>query len=494
LYSTYLTYRTIKKAGTALFIIALSISGLYLLSEILFFLLIDYPFNYYEPEVAIEAWQLSQGEAIYNDPTTGPPAGLYAPLFQFIGALLFQVAPDTLITLRMISLVSLIGIAWMGWKISGYNSTCQLLFLALLVFMWHPNVAFFDLQAKPDSLALFWVFASLFLAFRWVQTDRLLFGICTSLALILAFFTKQTMLFVLGALVLALLFHQNYRKVLMLLLLSTVWGVVGWFSFSYLAGDYMYFYLFTLPSTFDISFGRLANSFYALLSNPWFLLTIYLMGRRLVKQRWHFHDTLWFFALMLSLFISALTAAKAGGMSNAYLPFYLLASVYAGMQLPIDLFLRNMYSKMKAAPGLITLTFLIPVLLISTISFNPAQYISRIDNRLQANKKYEKLADNLISAEGTVYSPFDNYLGIKINQPVFWSYKSERDLFYSNKKPQEGYIKRTLEYDHVITVAIGSYFSPKRLESVLQEHNYSYFKSYQIDQDIVYRWWKKSDP
>jgi len=494
LVSTILSQKNIITTGRYIFIGSLILSGAYVLSEVLFFLLIDYPFNLYEPETAIEAWQLSEGGKIYNDPANGPPAGLYAPLFQLTGALLFQFLPDTLITLRLISLFSVAGIIWLIRQLCPIRSGIQLLFIIVLIGMWHPVVVFFDFQAKPDSFASLWMFTSIFSLLLWMNRDRTYLGWLTALSLTFAFYTKQTMVFTLAACLIALLLHKEFRKTVILTALTLGLYIVSWFLLKLTTGPALFFYLFELPGSFHISYGRLADTFYKLISEPWFLLTLYLAGRNRLKPRWVFRDTVFFIVIVFALFSGILTAAKDGGQSNAFIPFYWLCSAYIAIQLStVTTAVTREWLKINKSRGLLTLLYLLPVLVISTIQLNPAQYISRIQNRLNASKNYEHLSQQLGNVQGTLFVPYDNYLSLKAGKPYFWSYKSERDLFYTRQKPHPGYRQHAVEFEHVVTVHIGHYYQPESFESILKEHNYSYFKSFKMDEAITYKWWKKNN-
>ena len=489
----YFTYQHLQNTGYYALLCALFVTGGYLLAEVLFLLALDFPFNLYEPEVVMEAWQLAHGGTIYNNPEIGPHAGLYAPFYQLTGALLFQFLPESLLTLRALSFISLVMIAFFTWKISSHQNLMQFLFILLLIMMWHPNLLFFDLHAKPDSYSLFWVFGAIYLLIIWVDRAKLYYGIAASICLILAFYTKQTMLFVFVGSVAALLLQQEFRKAILLAGITILLGVSAWFIFKDIAGDYLYFYLFELPGSFNISYGQLAGSFYRLITEPWFLLAIYFMFRDFYKNRWHFLHTLLAVLLVLSLAACTLTAAKDGGLANAYQPFYLLTSLFVGIRIPVAALFRSTspHFNMNARKGLTALTFLIALLLLGTISLNPAQYYSRIQNRINSANSYHQLARDLQNAEGDVFVPYDNYLSLKAGKPVFWSYKSERDLYYSSITPKMAYRELARKHRHVVTVHIANYENSMQLIPFIKDHGYIPAQSYPMDQAITYKWWKK---
>ena len=481
----------LHRIAKALFWISLGITGLYLSGELLFYLLLDYPFNLYEPEVAIEAWQLSQGKPIYNDPVTGPHAGLYAPFFQLTGALLFQLLPDSLSTLRAISATSLLLIGYVSWKHSAHHDTLQLLVGFLLVLMWHKSVNFFDLQAKPDSYAILWVTLSLFSGIWYGLTNQVRYALLSALCLVLALFTKQTMLFAFPPLFLTLFIHRSYKPAFIFTALFGLFVAAGWFLFRWTTGEFLSFYLFELPGTFQISFGRIAIAGYTLLSTPWFLLVLYLAGRQWLKGAWNSKDTALITSIFFALPASIATFAKDGGASNAFLPFFVLCSVYLIGRLPIRAMLRGASFAGTTTTGRSTLLLLAAFLFVLTIQINPAHYISRFGNRVHAHNAYEELASKLSEAEGMIYSPYDNYLGMKVGHPVYRSYRSQRDLFYTGVRPEQSIAEFALGFDHVVTMTIDKEGPESSISAVLKRNNYSYFSSFQMDQSRSYHWWKR---
>ncbi len=494
-YSWLDSYRIFQLARL-FFYVMVSFAALYGLAEVIFYLWVDYPFNKYEPEVALEAWRISQGEPIYTPLDTGPYAGLYAPLFQLTGAFLYLIFGESITILRLVSIASLAGIAIFGWKLASRQTWWQLLFASILIVIWHSRVVQFDMHAKPDSFAIMLGIVAILPFFAHGQIRSYAWLISALLAA-LAFAAKQPMLLFTAGIGVALLLHGRWKEGFSFGFAFLGISVVLWWILSMLTGDEILFYTLIQPGGFDIPAARLAGAALSIVNNWWFPVALILMLRRWLNKNWHLVDTLLLSSLIFAYPASILTAAKGGGLSNGYMPFYYLIAVIIVRNFQIEALFRPLsFSRLPAAfthgcRSGVALYF--GLALFFTIGLNPASYITSWQFRATAHQNYEELASWLKDTEGDVYAPMDNYLTLKIDRPWYWSAKSEMDLSAVKPDIQRRYRKKALEADITVAVDWDDWYSSSSMEEDLEEAGYSMVKELPMEQGATYRIWKQNE-
>lgn len=464
----------------------------YFLYELASYLLIDYPFNQYEPEVIMDSWGLAHGQDLYPARSIGPIAGLYAPLYHIVVAFFFQFLPETLLTARLVSISSLfVGMYFIK------KTTSELPFPALLAFLgiliWHPIIAEFDFHAKPDSFSVLLGMASVYFLIK-SETISWRAILVSALFSALAISTKQSMLFVPVGIGLALLISRNYKAVFnfsfsFLLITAGLWSV-----FTYTLGPDLWYYVFVQPGSFQMRWGSIFINFWSIQSNlPWLIL----LGLIPVFIKQHSLPKPFLLLLCVSLFAlpaSVLTASKGGGLTNAYQPFFyfltwtLLSAVAYQWKKGLNLEDWVLKNKIWAKALLILIIWF-------TLRPNIPSIITSVNHRLNVHASYEKLAETLRENQGIVYVPMDNYLSLKAGKPLRWSYKwqVETRLSAPNNPPQN-HTSIALASDMVVTILNYDWTSDTKLESDLIKHGYKQLEVYKMDLFREYRLWKKPNP
>lgn len=471
------------------FLVIIAIHGLYFLGEIFMYVLIDYPFNKYEPEVVMEAWQLRIGEPIYHPLETGPYAGLYAPLFQVLGALAFFILPETITVLRFFSIASLFLIAFSSWKLAPQQTWMQLVFAVFLILIWHNRVGHFDFHAKPDAFSVMLGFAAIWYAAK-EKPNLFVSGVFVALAVL----AKQPMLLFLPGIGLALLLHKKIKMVLQFGTAFVISSVVLWWLMALITGGDIFYYTLVQPGGFEIPLARILNAAISILNSMWLPLALVLVLRRIFKNRWQSADTILAITLVFAYPASVLTAAKGGGLSNAYMPFFYLISALIIRNFQIDSLFRLTHSFQRPMQGFLKaamLLFLAYSVFIS-LRLHPASTISSYLYRIQAHQNYEALTEKIRHLDGVVYSPMDNYLTLKAGKPLYWSAKSEMDLGAVLPGIQRRVHQIALAADYVVTVNFDSWFRSTRLERDLEHAGFIKIGRWDTEQGVHYILWKKN--
>lgn len=468
----------------------------YGLAEVLFYLWVDYPFNKYEPEVAMEAWRLSHGEPIYTPLDSGPYAGLYAPLFQLTGALFYLVFSESITLLRLISIASLAAIAFFGWKLAPRQTWWQLLFAAVLIVIWHNRVVQFDMHAKPDSFAIMLGIAAL-LPFILHNKIRTASWLISALLAALAFAAKQPMLLFVAGIGFALLLHNRWKDALLFGFAFLAVSGVLWWLLSILTGKEIVFYTLIQPGGFDIPAARLGNAALSILNNWWLPIALLLMLRRWVNDNWHLTDTLLLCSLLFAYPASILTAAKGGGLANGYMPFYYLLALIIVRNFQIEALWR--VAKLSKLPRKFSESWraafavYLGLAIFLTLGINPASYITSWQYRITAYHNYEQLTSGLKNTEGDVYAPMDNYLTLKIGRPWYWSAKSEQDLGAVKPDIKRRYRAKAITSDYTVSVSWNDWYQADAMERDLTEAGYTVIKELPMEQGVTYRIWKSNE-
>lgn len=461
----------------------------YFLSEVAVYLLIDFPFNQYEPEVVMDAWALSQGMDLYPPREVGPPAGLYAPFYHIVTALFFQILPDSLLTARLVSILAMLGSVWII-KQSGKDIPQAWLWSFFAIFIWHPNIAEFDMHAKPDSLSVFLGMLSAFFALQSEQKSSN--WVWAALISALSVASKQSMLFVPAGIGLALWISKDWRKLFSFTGLFVVFSAIIWWLFSLFLGDGIWFYVFVQPGSFQMRWaGTFINFWYIQSPIVWWLLLLtipWYWSEKIRDKRYLLLMSVTFLALPASV----LTASKGGGLANAYQPFFYFMS-WTFIYVIGQNWFENWKIENRITQQKVVAAFGFVILLWFTLRPNIPSIVYSFKYRYQQWKNYEYLAEKLAGVPGSVYVPMDNYLSLKAGKPMRWSYKWQvetpmRDL---QSFPKENSFSLALKSDWVITINNGDWTSDTELEKHLQGKGFEQVEQLQMGQIRSYRLWKK---
>lgn len=465
-------------------VVFLTVFALFSVFKHLYF---DLPVNYYEPELVTEAYALANGQHTHGTLAEGPWSGLYAPLFQAFGALLFQVFPASIVVMRGISLVSLGVMAWMAYTLDDAKSPIKVLLWTLAVFQWHNFSGGFDLQAKPDSLAVMLALGALFV----LRKDDLKWPSLILSALLAAFAVaaKQTMVFSAVAIGLFFLGSRAFRNLFVWSTSFVAFSAILWSVLSHLCGPTLFLSSFVIPGMHRLRLGVLSDGFNLMLTMPWVLLAAGLIFyRHFIKIAREF-DTLLSIFWALTIPVSLLTLAKVGGQNNAFLPLWITSIFVIARNADTLLdFLKKQTQTMRAA-----ILFLAALTALGNARINIPSEITRFEELQNYKAAYEALADSLRSIDETIYVPMDTYLAIKAGKPANMSMKSEHDFapFLQLPPSQRLSTKRAELADIVITHRYAQWYQPDEFEALLQERGFIFERRVMLDRGLTLAVWKK---
>jgi hypothetical protein len=462
---------------------------LFFLYETTSFLLVDFPFNMYEPEVIMDSWAVSQGQYLYPLRTVGPIAGLYAPLYNIVIAFFFQFLPNTLLTARLISVLSLLFAVGMIFK-----SIKNLPFAGILsifaIFMWHPALLNFDMHAKPDSFSVMLGMASTFVLISKRSIKTILLAAFLS-ALALA--AKQSMAFVPVGIGLALLIQKDWKNVFLFGVSFLVLTGALWFVLFKTMGPDMWFYVFVQPGTFKMYWaGTIINFWYIQYTLIW--LAVLVLFPVLMYQKQLTWDIILVFSVtILAMPACVLTASKGGGMVNAYQAFFYFSSWLALLMIDKQ-WKSGLNIQNRVVKNEYLTQWILILVLFFTVKPNFPSIILSIPQRLETHKQYSALINDIQKDGGTIYAPMDNYVSLKAGKPIRWSYKWQIETpLTKDNNPGKNHVNLALASDLVVTVHNADWTSDTKLEVILQQNGYSKLHSYPLTLSQTYFLWKKSN-
>lgn len=463
----------------------------FVVQQLVLFFFIDAPLNYYEPELVTEAWALSQGGLTHPPYETGPYSGLYAPFYQFFASLIFLVVSPSLLWMRFLSLIAVALCAEILHRFSGVQHWSSRPLWFFLLMMWHNTLVGFDMQGKPDSLAVLLIFMTIFSLSKFLQYPKNpRFLVHSAVAAAFAVLTKQPALFVAAAAGTVLLVENRYRHLVQWIGIFAAVSVALWLVMVEICGPMLLTNAFVVPGQYKIRFGEMAQYANGAFGNIWFLLATGLFIYRRSAGRWEPVDTLLFSALFWSFPASLLTASKAGGMWNAFQPFFylILAIIARNASLILDLLRSRVNSDNRNYILLLT-----ALAVFGTYRINIPSEITRTGQLLEYRRTYNRIAKELAADTAQIFIPMDNYLALKAGKPLNYSLKSELDVF-----PQ---FMKVPAYRHSLSIADQStlvvthryaeWYKPDEFEEFLIRQGFQKEKTEQLDYNLSISFWRR---
>lgn len=476
--------------------LALGIVSAYGIWEIAHMLLIDFPFNYYEAEVVGDAWRLSKGEAMYPLLEEGPYGGLYAPGYHFLLAGFFTLLPDTLITARLTSVLSILLIAWLiiqtenpshkpAWFLTAFAS----------LIIWHNALVQFDLHAKPDTFGVLLSISALYFAIKSARSADWKLVLISGFFIAAGVITKQTNLFILPPLLVFFLLKKELRLSGILLGSFVISSAVLWFIAAMTTGPEIWFYVFDQPGAFRMRWGVVGDSIWNILDQPLVYLYGALVLWNFLKEKLTSADYLIFFSVLFAWPACVLSASKGGGLANSYQPLFYLIS-YGLLLFAMRSQLFSNLSDIKNRTHFDTaILWTLALVMLITVHINPVSSLTTTDWRWNAQQNYEYLADRLKEVDGQIYAPYDNYLTIKAGKPLIWSRKweVETDMTKAEHHPKNSSVSIAFESAAVVTITHFDWNNERDLEQRLQKNSFIKDTTLPMDQLREYHLWIKSD-
>jgi len=309
----------------------------------------DYPANKWESGLMVDAYRVLHGLALYTLPDGGHSPGMYGPLQSYWLALAGCVQGPTLLTGRLVSLLSASALVVLVCSMGAKSSIWLRLFWAAVLVGYQFSTRLFAVDPRPDSMAWFlgFLFLALWAPVQWVLPER---PLCPrrmarlGLALVLllaAVFTKQTAALaaaiplvagVLASIPLLALRGESRRAGLRVLLLAAVplLVIAAALTVLSLVSPLVYQAMVTVPSSYGFKASlivpRAARLFAMISPGIAAALLAFRDGRALVS-----HPFQWSLVATAVFTVPCIAASmKLGGDLNSLVPV-MIASVATGV-------------------------------------------------------------------------------------------------------------------------------------------------------------------
>ncbi len=296
---------------------------------------IRYPYEleWMEGGMVDSVLRIVNGEPLYTTPSTSFTPYTYTPLYFHLSTWMTHLTGPGFLPLRLTAFIGTLGclalLFLFGWK-ETRSPFYGLLSCGLFAALFRAGGAWYAV-ARADSWLLFFMLAGLlFLRYGRTQTAH---AISAGLCFCLAFFCKQTALFVsLPLMAYTLLFFKGWRRILfplipaLLIPASTILLsrlTDGWYSF----------YVFELPQGHHFVLFRALSFWLMDMFRPLFIALLFCAvyaGLLLRAKRW---NDLFFLLFTLAGLIGAafLVRIRAGSFANIVIPAYLGITLFFGV-------------------------------------------------------------------------------------------------------------------------------------------------------------------
>lgn len=295
-------------------------------------LLIPQPSSPWEASQVVEGWRAAQRLAVYEDPATGHATQMYGALAPQLLGIIFRITGPSFLAARLLALIAALTLtALVLYLFAGAARPFVLAIGTALIFGADTVSGSYFTAIRPDILALLIALIAGVLFYKSETRANLsLLTIGTAL-LIVAFFFKQPAAMAGGVPLVAALLHRDGRNaraiassfipivavVVTIILLKAITPQVA-------------FYMLDVPRSYRLSVSELLTHLAKIIQAlPVLWACIFVRARSgdamQRMERWLLA------ALIVTIPLSAFTAAKAGGTVNSWLPAMLMghaASIY----------------------------------------------------------------------------------------------------------------------------------------------------------------------
>jgi 4-amino-4-deoxy-L-arabinose transferase-like glycosyltransferase len=323
-----------------------------------------FPLEWVEGGVVDECIHILQGREIYAEPTAEFMAFVYTPLYFYLGALLMKLFGEGFFALRLISILSTLGTAFLIYRIVFRETQNRLagwaacgLFAASfgVVGYWYD-------VGRVDSLAIFLILLSGYtLRYRPGLSGAVLSGVLFTLS----FLTKQSALIFLIFLFVALCRNRK-KDALTFALTSVVLCLTSLLFLGARSQGWSWFYLFKIPAaTPRLYRSLLTYPINDLLKTYPFLLALALFaflggsqvrGESLARS---LSRNFWFWFFCAGFLVSFLSRLKHGGWDNVLYSMVLTLVLLFGILLGQFCSSNGSQVIRRVIPLLLTLQFLL---------------------------------------------------------------------------------------------------------------------------------------
>jgi hypothetical protein len=289
------------------------------------------PKNQWEAAQTVEGWRAKTGLPVYEMPEGGHTTHFYGALAPFSLAAFSEIVGFGNHTGRILQLLAALGaIIIISLALMQSRNPVQLIFAATILLTIHPPTIRYFTENRPDMVALLLGLISLVLFYRGYTQSALRIYALGILSLVIGVFHKQTVAGL--ALVPAVAIILEWRRPFLARLpwaLSPGLAVATVIATLALLFPTVFFYMFEVPAGYGYSLTRLVGNTHAFLASTVLFAGILAVSYVLRPKSSDPRLTSWLYAaLVICLLVSALSASKAGGWRNSYLPgFFALGAL-----------------------------------------------------------------------------------------------------------------------------------------------------------------------
>ncbi|MBC8106088.1 MAG: hypothetical protein H7Z14_05825 [Anaerolineae bacterium] len=367
-----------------------------------------FPLSPWESAITVDAWRVTQCQAIYTDPASGHATHMYGPLATYVAApFVAAFGPDPRIP-RTISFVAasalcvLLGAVFLRL----YGIVIALLVTAVS-FMQFFRVGQWEVDARPDAASLLFSALAMLAWYRanvaLTDRDAIRWTLIGSLCMVLGiFFKQQAIALAIVPFVVQLLprDHPPRWRVALIPIAAAVLTVLC----VRLISPWMFFYMFRVPASYSVAWPDWLIAIMEVMRVD-ALFVLALVGWAIVLQvrasRIETADAFLLVTIVIAVLFGAALRAKLGGNFNSLLPATLAMTVFAARVLP---------AIANRTPVFVAI--IAPLLLLSDIvgvrrTFDPSMTARHGD------RQYDRVIARVKALPGTVVTPDDPTIALR---------------------------------------------------------------------------------
>lgn len=381
---------------------------------------IAYPFEleWMEGGTVEHIIRILEGNKIYTKPTIEFIPYIYTPFFNYVGSFFSLVFGSGFLPLRLISVLSVLGICFIIYRIL-FEESKTFFFAIVGIALFLASYGFcgfwYDL-ARVDSLANFLTI----LGFYFLLKEKNPYFYLSIFFSFLAFYTKQSQLITIIIFILPLII-ESFKKFFVYIVLLFSLVLLSTIIENFYSNGWYIFWNFTLPRAHHWVWDR-AITFWTLEILPHysigflFLITFFL-DKTKSNQKKKFFLAL-FFGSLVNSFVLRL---HYGGYYNVFIPMVISIAII----LPLALFNLQQNNPAKLVNRIIYLGLIIQL---TVLIFKPDRAIPK-SNDLKTGWEFINILKNF---DGEVFIPGHCFISRYAGKKSYTHYVLLNDLFISN--------------------------------------------------------------
>jgi hypothetical protein len=415
-----------------------------------------YDLEWMEGGLLLHAERISDGAGIYTPPSVEFIPYLYTPLYPGVVAAVGKVVGISYTLGRIISVLSLVGIAAVVWgtlrrTVTQPSANAMVVTAATatalgLFAIGYPLMeGWYDL-VRADTLFLFMVTLGIFLAARWAKAaPTKMIGVAVLMAL--SFFCKQTGIMYVawcGLVVLIL----NWRRAFVYGVVAGIVGLGGTWVLNTATGGWFWTYVFKMHQSHDFNMDRFWKSFEIILwhipaATIVIVAALLLVAATAISRR-RIPDAarpllLWAPTYAVSCIVGAIGFGTEFAHYNAFMPAFL----HGGMALAAALMalvgcLDQLLPPRKIATTATTLIALTAFAFIGRSLWNLRWQPARFTPTAADSAAGDALVAKIASIQGAVWVPFHPWYARMADKAAFTHRMGIKDVTWRQSRTVEG--------------------------------------------------------